>query len=267
MSESYLFPFLGFVPDPCRYEKSCVIHGDSYDIISSLIRNGSRVLEIGCGTGSLIKYLAMNFDCIVEGVEPNKERADVAKQKGLSVTQAYITPDIELCETRFDYIIIADVLEHLSDPSLLLLQTRKFLSKEGFYIISVPNMIHWSVRLKVLSGNFKYTQYGLLDATHLRWFTEHSIKAYMGYLNFDVLKVRHTNGLSLPCYTSLPFFSRFSEKVRAKILNRLTRLFPGLFACQIVIMAQPKSDLLVEPSRQSPESYSIFFECNMQSNG
>lgn len=58
MSESYLFPFLGFEPDPCRYEQSNVKKGDSYDIISSLIKNGSIVLEIGCGTGSLLSYLS-----------------------------------------------------------------------------------------------------------------------------------------------------------------------------------------------------------------
>lgn len=239
MSESYLFPFLGFEPDPCRYEKSNVKKGDSYDIISSLIKNGSIVLEIGCGTGSLLSYLSENLHCVVEGVEPNKERADFAKQKGLAVINAYLSSDIKLSESSYDFIILADVLEHLADPSVLLVNSKKFLNDSGAFIISVPNMVHWSVRLKILCGNLSYSQYGLLDATHLRWFSAQSIVTYLSRLNFEILKVSYTNGASLPSYLSIPLFSLFSESTRVTLLNCLTRFFPGLFACQIIVMARP----------------------------
>jgi methionine biosynthesis protein MetW len=239
MSESYLFPFLGFEPDPCRYEKSNVKKGDSYDIISSLIKNGSKVLEIGCGTGSLLSYLSQYSQCVVEGVEPNKARADFAKEKGLSVINAYLTPDIKLLGSSYDFIVLADVLEHLADPSVLLLDSKKFLNHGGAYIISVPNMVHWSVRLKILCGNLSYSQYGLLDATHLRWFSAQSIATYLGRLDFEIIKVYYTNGASLPDYLSLPLFSRLRESTRNTLLNWLTRFFPGLFACQIIVMARP----------------------------
>lgn len=239
MTESYLYPFLGFEPDPARYEQSHVLPGDSYDVIASLIGMGSSVLEIGCGTGSLLQFLAKSRSCLVDGIEPNEDRANLAKAKGLSVIHSYLTAETFLPRSCYDYIILADVLEHLDDPSTLLIESKRLLKDGGFYIISVPNMIHWSVRLRLLSGVLEYQQSGLLDATHLRWFTNISILAYLERLNFKVVNVKHTIGSTLSCYSNIPIFSGLRESARIKILRRLTRVYPSLFACQNVVLARP----------------------------
>lgn len=239
MSESYLYPFLGFEPDPARYEMPRVTEGDSYDVISSLVRGHSTVLEIGCGTGSLLEYLVKTRGCVVDGIEPNKDRANLAKKKGLSVINSYLNSTTCLPRRSYDYIILADVLEHLDDPSVLLINSKKFLRPGGSYIVSVPNMIHWSVRLRFLSGRLSYSQCGLLDATHLRWFTKASISAYLERLSFKVLDMRYTIGLGLSCYSRIPYFTRLGQATKVRILDHLVRVNPSLFACQNIVLAQP----------------------------
>ena len=239
MQESHLFAFLGFEPDPARYEQSHVLPGDSYDVIACLVKRSSKVLEIGCGTGTLLECLSRRRDCKVFGIEPNKDRADLARQKGLTVIQAYLAPETRLPAASYDYIILADVLEHLDDPSMLLLNSKKYLKPGGSYIISVPNMIHWSVRLQILLGKLEYSQYGLLDATHLRWFTQKSIMRYLERLNFLIESVTYTNGLSLPCYYRVPLFARIPVGLKLKILGSLSEVLPNLFACQNIIVARP----------------------------
>lgn len=242
MSESYLYPFLGFEPDPARYEQARVTKCDSYDVISSLVKDNSTVLEIGCGTGSLLEFLAKSRNCEVDGIEPNEDRADLAKMKGLSVINSYLSATTCLPRKSYDYIIFADVLEHLDDPSDLLRNSRKFLRDGGSYIISVPNMIHWSVRIRILLGRLEYNQCGLLDATHLRWFSKATISTYLKRLGFKVIDVKYSIGLNLACHSKIPFFRNLSEAAKIKILSRLTRANPPLFACQNVVLAQPGLD-------------------------
>jgi hypothetical protein len=84
--------------------------------------------------------------------------------------------DSELGSDRFDVIVAADVLEHTKDPLAVLRRLREFLAPEGFFVISLPNVAHGSVRLALLEGTFRYQKRGLLDKTHLRFFTRESIE-------------------------------------------------------------------------------------------
>jgi SAM-dependent methyltransferase len=123
--------------------------------------------------------LVSRLDCAVVGIEVSPAAAKVAA----SHCERVIVGDaeaIDLCEVlggdRFDVILFADVLEHLRDPGALLQRVRPFLVEGGSVIASIPNVAHGSVRLALLRGEFRYRELGLLDNTHLRFFTRESIQ-------------------------------------------------------------------------------------------
>src|SRR5207248_2616993 len=84
--------------------------------------------------------------------------------------------ETELGGERFDAILFADVLEHLRDPAALLKRVRPLVAENGVVIASIPNVAHASVRLALLGGSFRYREWGLLDETHLRFFTRHGVE-------------------------------------------------------------------------------------------
>lgn len=141
---------------------------------------GSRVLEIGCATGFMGDYLKKQKNCLVVGVEIGKDEAREAKK----VLDQVVVGDINSKEVlsrikkieKFDIIFAAALIEHLHNPWESLREWKKFLKKDGKLIISTSNVVHFSQRLKFLQGRFEYTDYGILDNTHLRFFTTQTFK-------------------------------------------------------------------------------------------
>ena len=116
--------------------------------------------------------------CSVVGIELDSEAATVASRYCERVIVGdldTIDVDAELGSDRFDVIVAADVLEHLKDPLAAVRKLRRFLTPDGFFVISLPNVAHGSVRLALLQGHFRYQRTGLLDETHLRFFTRETI--------------------------------------------------------------------------------------------
>ncbi len=150
----------------------------SHSQIVSMVKNNSDVLEIGCSTGFMSKYLKEKKDCRVVGVEINSSAANKAKLFCKQVIVGNIEDDSVFNEidAMFDVIIFADVLEHLVTPDKILLKIKKFLKSDGFILISIPNIAYWRIRKNLLFGKFEYTTEGILDKTHLRFFTLKSIK-------------------------------------------------------------------------------------------
>ena len=145
------------------------VHAD----VVNLVGRDKRVLELGPATG----YMSRVFNergCQVVGIEIDAGMAATAAE----VCERVVVGDLEqldleeeLAEDRFDVIVAADVLEHLKDPLAALDKLKPFLKEEGAFVISVPNIAHGSVRLALLSGIFEYQDIGLLDSTHLHFFT------------------------------------------------------------------------------------------------
>src|SRR5438094_7755459 len=153
--------------------------GSSHELVMSLVPKGASVLEIGCATGYMSQALRDGLGCRVVGVELFAEAAEKAR----AVCQRVIVGDAQtldydavLGNDRFDAILFADVLEHLPDPGSVLRRVRPFLKDDGAIIASIPNIAHGSVRLALLGGEFRYRQTGLLDKTHLRFFTRESVQ-------------------------------------------------------------------------------------------
>lgn len=153
---------------------SGTVHAD----VVRLVGAGKRVLELGPATGYMSRVFAER-GCTVVGIEFDPEMAQQAE----SYCERVIVGDLdgfdfdaELGDDRFDVVVAADVLEHLKDPLKVILELRRFLVPGGVFVISVPNVAHGSVRLALLSGHFDYRETGLLDSTHLRFFTRESFE-------------------------------------------------------------------------------------------
>ena len=134
---------------------------------------GTKVLEIGPGPGHMTEAL-FKKKCQVTAIEMNPEMAPYIQPSCKRVIIAnieHLNMESELGSERFDVILLGDVLEHLQSPELLLRALKNHLAKDGFLVVSMPNVAHASVRLALLNGNFNYQRDGLLDSTHLRFFT------------------------------------------------------------------------------------------------
>lgn len=141
----------------------------------NLVGKNKSVLEIGCASGVQSKILTEVLCCKVTGVEIDKDAANEAK----SFCEHLIVGDVEKIDLNellrgriFDVITFADVLEHLQNPEVVLESIKPLLSDDGFVVASVPNIVHVSVLFEMMNGNFDYKKYGLLDDTHVRFFTK-----------------------------------------------------------------------------------------------
>jgi len=171
------------------------------------------------------------------GIEPNATRAKIAESRGIEVFEGYLTDDYFTGRERFDVIIFADVLEHVAEPASLLRIAAKGLKPGGFILVSVPNVAHWSVRLRLLFGRFEYADVGIMDATHLRWFTAKTIRGLLKRSGFEVLECKQTAGVDLPEYRSRPW-RWVPDRFRRSVIRALAVAAPLLFGCQHVVKAR-----------------------------
>jgi hypothetical protein len=127
----------------------------------------------------------------------------------------------------------------LVDPSEILHQARLALNPEGYILASIPNVAHWTVRLRLLMGNFDYKSTGLMDATHLRWFTRRGVQRLFSETGYEIDKFYGAAGAWMDEYhwTPLRFFSRWR---RSQILSKCCVIAPGLFASQHIVSARNK---------------------------
>jgi SAM-dependent methyltransferase len=161
------------------------------------------------------------------------------------VHEGTLTPSLATALGTFDVVLYADVLEHLVDPLSELKKAAQFLAPDGVMIISVPNVAHWSVRVNMLRGRFNYAPTGIMDATHLRWFTSRTLLQLLKRAGFAPVHVKHSAGFSLPCYQNT-MLSRIPTRLRHAAIRRLIKFAPTLFACQFVMVLEQQD---LTPSR------------------
>jgi SAM-dependent methyltransferase len=153
--------------------------GYNVDLLQMIPADASRVVEVGCSSGALARaYRARNPDCEYIGIERQEIFATVARPHCARVVVA----DIEnLTNAQVEEFrptscwVFGDVLEHLFDPWAVLRRIRISLAPNASVVACIPNAQHWSVQTRLLSGTFKYEEEGLLDFTHIRWFTRQTI--------------------------------------------------------------------------------------------
>ncbi|MDD2809780.1 class I SAM-dependent methyltransferase [Rhodoferax sp.] len=148
-----------------------------YEILDLIPKFSRRVLEVGCGSGQTLEMIKNKKLCSeTVGIELFEEAADAARCR-VDVIHCLDIEKDQLPETigKFDLILLLDVLEHLVDPWTILKKiTDLYLSEGGKIIVSLPNAQHFSLVFPLLFGSFRYTDKGILDKTHLRFFTKSS---------------------------------------------------------------------------------------------
>jgi SAM-dependent methyltransferase len=175
--------------DESKYEAEIDLTKDNTSHLKSieLVGSDKRVVDFGCSTGFVARVLS-DRGCTVTGIELDAEAAAKARAYCDRVIEADLD-ELDLAEAlggeKYDVGLFGDVIEHLKDPRRVLVAMRDLLAPGGYIVLSVPNVAHASVRLALLKGQFDYEDVGILDATHLRFYTRESIADLLescGYL-------------------------------------------------------------------------------------
>lgn len=210
-------------------------------ILRSLMPEQVCVLDVGCGTGSVTVIANRDKRNRVCAVEPDPQRAEYARRRGLEVHCGFLDEAFLAKHGPFDVVMFSDVLEHLADPARMLSLAVSGLSAEGVILASVPNVAHWSMRLDLLRGRFNYTESGLRDATHLRWFTRATLSGLFHSQGLEIVDFRHTAGTTLPEYHVRRPWKWLSQSRRLCLVRTLTAKWPLLFGCQHVVKARRRT--------------------------
>jgi SAM-dependent methyltransferase len=197
-------------------------HSQILQLVGSAPR---RILDVGCGPGELGHVLKQRGHYVfgVDWRSPDFEldgfaRADIAQGLPSAIVDT------------FDVVLLADVLEHMIDPLKLLLDAKRRLSPRGVVLVSLPNAVHWSMRAQLFFGRFNYTNKGLLDRGHVRFFTRDSAIRLFNDAGFAVVARRTT---PVPWENVLPRVLGSSIRERAEKADYLLTLVrPNLFAYQ-----------------------------------
>ena len=147
------------------------------EILALIPETASRILDVGCGAGGLGSLIKARQSAEVHGVEIVPPAAAIAETRLDRVWRGTIEGALpDLPNAYYDYIVVADVLEHLVDPWTVLDALRLKLSPQGRILASIPNIQNWGVLSALIEGAWDYRSDGLLDRTHLRFFTRKTVE-------------------------------------------------------------------------------------------
>jgi 2-polyprenyl-3-methyl-5-hydroxy-6-metoxy-1,4-benzoquinol methylase len=203
----------------------------THQAMVSLIHRGARVLDVGCADGSLGAVMRRERNATVVGLE-----SDLAA----SALAAAALDDIVVGDLRdpgvrsaaaakgpYDQIVLGDVLEHTTEPDIVLRQLRPLLGPGGSFVISLPNMLTFRARARLMRGVWQYEDAGIFDRTHLRFFSIASARELIAAAGLDIHRELDVGPLSHRL---------------GRLGVRLTALRPGLLATQLVVEATPQHE-------------------------
>lgn len=170
------------------------VSNTSHAQVMSLVGGAHDVLDVGCSTGYLAEALVAR-GCTVSGIEYDPAAAEKARPHLAHLVVGDLsTLDLaaEFGERTYDAIVCADVLEHVPDPLDVLRRLLTLLRPGGSVVISIPNVAHGSLRLALLQGRWEYTEVGLLDRTHIRFFTRATLLALLADAGLSAVDLRTT---------------------------------------------------------------------------
>ncbi len=230
------FGTFAWVPRPDEYafkERD----GSSHAVLLEMMKplQPARVLDLGCSGGLLAARLKQQGNEVigVDSAEAGAVRSNTDLFYIADLNEG-IPPE---AGARFDVVIAGDVVEHLVRPGDLLREAARVLRPGGQVLLSVPNFSHWYPRVRVATGAFGYDRRGILDDTHLRFFTRRSLRRLVRDAGFDILEERAT-GLPVGAVSSGGGLARTIHSVDAALM----RARPTLFAYQYVMRLTPHAE-------------------------
>ncbi len=196
------------------------------DMLRYIPRDVKRTLEMGCACGNFSEQIKTRFGAECWGIEINQEagKAAAAKLDKVIIADAGRCLD-DIPDNYFDCIICNDFLEHLADPYSLLVGLKDKFTDSGILVASFPNIRYWRILFElVIYGNWDYKDWGILDRTHLRFFTYKSLQKMFPKLGYELLTIE-----SLP--PNPTFTSRVVKFVNILLLNKFEDTRYDHFAC------------------------------------
>ena len=213
------------------------IPGSSHDLLREKIRAlspGLRLLDLGAAGGHLGRALRDRCSFLA-GVEPDPELPESARE-GYDVWRPVDAMDSGPWDPPFDAVVCADVLEHLARPEELLARIHGWIRPGGRLFVSLPNIANVSVRAALLFGHFRYTERGILDRTHLSFYTLRSARHLLESSGFRVLSVVPT---AMPYELAIPKLAEAPWNRPTRSMAQLSaRAWPTMFGYQFVFEAE-----------------------------
>ncbi len=187
---------------------------------------GETVLDVGCGPGYLAEYLTTEKDCTVVGVEQDPRLAELARRVCSKVYEVNLESEgLRKIQGKFTAVFFGDVIEHVRNAPELLIQASELLEAGGRVIVSTPNFVHVKNRARVLFGRFEYRDAGLLDRTHVHFYTKRTLYGLLEETGYRVVKTDVTTGVME------------LASMRNRALHFLAKAIPNLFAYQFIVAA------------------------------
>jgi len=193
-----------------------------------------RVLDIGCGCGANLRLLRDRGHEAI-GLTLSEAEARTVEEQGLSCRVWDITNEmLPFPSESFDVLIFSHVLEHVAWPEIILRRFTQLLKPDGRCMLALPNAMQFMSRWRFLLGRFRYTETGIMDRTHLRFFDFQSARHLLENAGLEV--VEHFGLGMFPMGPLREWMPGFSAKVDWLVSGR----YPGLFAFHIIVVGAPK---------------------------
>lgn len=201
--------------------------------------NGRKLLDVGSAQGVLAEqFQAAGFE--VTCIENNPEWVELARPRCRHMIVADLEKTLPELPGPYDVIVYGDVLEHLKDPLAVLTTLNRALRPGGTVIVSIPNFVHLFVRLNVICGRFEYMDRGILDRTHLRFFT---LTSFRRLLQESGLRIEHLSATPVPLPLIVPVqYHGWLLRLLHAINAGLARFWKRMFGYQFVAVARWEGD-------------------------
>jgi methionine biosynthesis protein MetW len=211
-----------------------------YRRVYDLVPRNSRVLELGCSTGYFTDYLVKKCtEVIPVDLDPSSVKA--CRDRGIPAFEFDLSSDdannFLANQSPFDAVIAMDVLEHLPNPQSLLIRLRKHMNSSSRLIVTGPNVAYWHVRWQLLRGRWNYAEGGIMDETHLRWFTRATWRKLLEESGFVIVVDEIVDSLLPKEYQlrTVPGVGGILDKIK----QYSEKTFPNLIAMVFLFCCEP----------------------------
>jgi SAM-dependent methyltransferase len=216
-------------------ERLTIYEGINEAVLSLIPQSAVRILDVGCGTGSLGKYLLQDSQRYVAGITYSEEEAAIAASRLSQVVCAELNDfDFSLLG-KFDCVILSHVLEHMYSPGSVLERLKRVLRPESVIVVALPNVVWWKQRIQFLLGRWRYQDWGVLDRTHFRFFDRESAEQLLEGSGYEILKRRFDGPFPL-----IKPVRGLIGRWAIKIDRATSTCVPGLLAFQFAFVARPR---------------------------
>jgi 2-polyprenyl-3-methyl-5-hydroxy-6-metoxy-1,4-benzoquinol methylase len=200
-------------------------------VLHEVPSDARRILDVGCGSGSLGRRLKEMRQAEITGLTWSGPEAEEARRHLDRVVVADLeTTDLSALRPPYDAILCSHVLEHIRDPAVVLRGLRPLLKPRGTLVVAIPNVMQWRQRLVFLKGHFKYSEGGLMDRTHLRFFDWETATELLRDSGWSISRARAVG--HFPALWRLPVIGNWLD-------NAACAMRPNLFGDQFIIVARP----------------------------